>query len=85
MPYIMTLFQKNMSENREEKQLWSFKELKSQGWTYCKGTGLVSYIYCRPGFNSNNIKDGIAGEDYFLNEEEIRVWYEEKNAGSRAE
>jgi hypothetical protein len=72
-----------MSGNEEEKQLWSFKELKSQGWTSCKGTGLVSYYYFRPGFNINNIKDGIAGEDYFYSEEEIQVWYEEKNAGSR--
>ena len=46
--------------------LW--KELRSRGWKYAKGSGLVSWIWLKPGANA---KTGTKGVDFFESEAEI--------------
>ena len=46
--------------------LW--KELRSRGWKYAKGSGLVSWIWLKPGANA---KTGKKGVDFFESEAEI--------------
>lgn len=65
-------FQKNMSRKEEEKKSWSavWKDLKSQGWTYRRGTHLVDYYYLKP--SCNKINDGVEGQDFFTSEEDVQ-------------
>ena len=56
-------------QEEEEKKELSFGELwtnlKEEGWTYKKGTGLVAWLYCKPGVDIKTAKKDV---EYFETE-----------------
>ena len=60
---------------RNEEWAIVWEKLLYSGWRWQKGSGLIDYFYIKPGKNAIG---GTEGMDYFVAEEDVRAFVEEK-------
>lgn len=63
-------------ESKPEKFSDMWERLKEEGWSYKKGTGLVAWLYCKPGCDS--LKDAKKNADYFETETAVMCFVQGK-------